>query len=136
MIGRLRIFTLAFLFISISYSCHKIGLVLLKERDVALIEIIDKTNKKGSKQTISLNINRFKIFINEINSLKHIEHETNTKANFGYFDLTIVMKNGVKYGFDVLETEYSGIVIVNRQNAERYKNDRLYTLIVDSFMIQ
>eukprot|EP01012_Entosiphon_sulcatum_P055864 TRINITY_DN7846_c0_g1_i2.p2 TRINITY_DN7846_c0_g1~~TRINITY_DN7846_c0_g1_i2.p2 ORF type:complete len:138 (-),score=13.05 TRINITY_DN7846_c0_g1_i2:121-534(-) len=123
-----------FLIIATYISCTKIKVTHLKDKDVSNIEIINKTYKKYLSRRISLDENQFKSVISEINNLKHIEGEVNTKSNFGYFDLTIITKNGLKYGFDILQTEYNGIVIVNRQNSERYKNDRLNNLIIDSFI--
>ncbi|MFD2581342.1 hypothetical protein ACFSR6_02500 [Pedobacter vanadiisoli] len=123
-----------FIIVATYVSCTKIKVIPLKGSEVSNIEIINKTHKKYLRQRISLNEDQFKLVVSEINSLKHADGEVNTKSNFGYFDLTIITKNGLKYGFDILETEYSGIVIINRQNSERYKNDRLNNLISDFFI--
>ena len=122
------------LIISINNSCGTKKNILIDVKNVTKIEIINKTKKNFIVNSISFSDKKnIGLLINQTNNLRLLDKEVNSKSNFGYFDISIMLNDGSVMGFDVLHTEYSGVVIVNIQNSERYRNDKLNDLIVVLF---
>lgn len=122
------------LIISINNSCGTKKNILIDVKNVTKIEIINKTKKNFITNSISFSDKKnIGLLINQINNLRLLDKEVNSKSNFGYFDISIMLSDGSVMGFDVLHTEYSGVVIVNIQNSEKYRNDKLNDLIVVLF---
>lgn len=122
------------LIISINNSCGTKKNILIDVKNVTKIEIINKTKKNFIVNSISFSDKKnIGLLINQTNNLRLLDKEVISKSNFGYFDISIMLNDGSVMGFDVLHTEYSGVVIVNIQNSERYRNDKLNDLIVVLF---
>lgn len=128
---RLNIVVWSVLLIMVNISCNENKIGILDTKDVIRIEIVNKTYKNYLKKNISVyDKAKIRLLVNEINNIKRINRDVNTKANLGYFNVSIILKNNSIKKMDILLTEYDGYVIVDIENSRRYRNDNLWFLLI------
>ena len=67
-----------------------------------------------------------------LNSSKKLNNSPSLNANYGFFDLHI-FEEDKKYSFNIVYSVYHGVIVVESNSTNRYKNDELESLIVNLF---
>jgi len=119
--------------ILLASSCTTNNQNLVVKGDVIKIEILNKTpNEYIAPKIIFSDADTVGKIIDEINSLKTAS-PANVKANMGYYDMTIYLKDKKSATFSIIYSVYDGVVILGSDGLtmnKYYKNDKLESLVL------
>lgn len=115
----------------IFYACISYDVEQIDCTNIDRIEIVNKLEDRAIPSSIILTDHESLLeFCNLMNS-RSFAVSFELKRNKGFFDTTVIMKNGKKYNFNTVETVDHGIVITHKMR--HFKQTYIHGFIYDQF---
>jgi hypothetical protein len=111
------------IFLLLLLGCKKRQISQPDCHEIKQIVITDKFNEPYNQKRMFTDSTTLSFFCQEIKQLQPVTKEPIVKANFGFYILDIINKDGTEAEIEIIYTKYDGVII--RLDRKYYKNDEL-----------